>query len=191
MINYNGIELGPILKEDALLLQAIVSSTTPKTLVEFGHYWGESARKLLEVMDNESHLYSFDNTKNASVVDNRFTFYKLSQTDIDKTDIKDIDFVFLDASHDFKLNKETWLKLLPKLSENAIIAVHDTGTWYKGNVFEIPYGHDTDHGYLHCPGEVDFVNWIKENYPDYQQIHFHSTRQIRHGITLLQKYKGL
>lgn len=188
MKSYNGITLGPILPEDALLLQAIIKSTNPKVLVELGFFFGESARKILEVMDNDSHLYSFDNTKESNIKDSRFTFYKLSQTEIN---IKDIDFIFIDASHELKLNQETFNKLIPLLKDKAIIAVHDTGAWYNGNVFELNHGYNSANGWVHCPGEVEFVNWIKDIYPEFQQIHFHSSRQVRHGITLLQKYKRL
>lgn len=189
MINYNGITLGKILDEDALLLQAIIKMTSPKTLVEFGFLHGDSAKKMLEVMDNEAHLYSFDNTTNGKDLGSNFTFHKLSQTEIDKTDIKDIDFVFIDASHEIELNKETFKKLLPLLTEKAIIIIHDTGSWCDGNVWELERGRlNPDGSWTHCPDEVDFVNWIKENYPEWQQIHLHSKRQLRHGMTLLQKY---
>lgn len=180
-------ELGPILPEDGLLLTAIIKMTTPKTLVEFGHYWGASARVILEAMDDQAVLHSYDNTKLAAVIDPRFTFHHQSQTEIDG--ISDIDFVFLDASHELELNKETFIKLLPNLSEKAIIAVHDTGSWVGGNVFGVDRGVlNKDGTYTHCPEEVAFVDWIKTEHPDFQQIHFHSHRAIRYGITLLQKY---
>lgn len=187
MKDYNGQSLGPLMPEDALLLQAVIKMTTPKVLVELGHFWGESARKIIEVM-GDAHLYSYDNTKDSSIDDPRFTFYKKSQEEVD---VPNIDFIFIDASHDIELNKQTFIKLLPLLTDEAIIAVHDTGTWCKGNVFEIEYGHDSPNGYVHCPDELKFVDWIKENYPDFQQIHFHSSREVRHGMTLLQKYTKL
>lgn len=189
MITWKGITLGRLLDEDAEFLRAIIKMTTPKTVVEFGYLHGDSARIMLGAMDSEARLYSFDNTTNGADPDPRFTFYKLSQTDIDQTDIKDIDFVFLDASHELELNKITFEKLLPIMSKNGIIAVHDTGSWALGNVWEFERGKlNKDGSWMHCPDEVDFVNWIKKEYPEYQQIHFHSSRDVRHGITLLQRY---
>ena len=142
--------------------------------------------------DTEAHLHSFDNTTNGKDLGSNFTFHKLSQTDFNKTDIKDVDFVFIDASHDLELNKETFKQLIPLLTNKAIIAVHDTGTWCDGNVFEFELGEMKKDGtYAHCPDEIDFVNWLRKEYPEWQQIHFHSSRKIRHGITLLQKYTKL
>lgn len=185
-------QLGPVLDEDGLLLQAIIKMTTPKVVVEFGHFWGKSAKLMLEAMDQDSELYSFDNTKDGSVEDTRFHFYKKSQDEFDQVGLKNVDFVFLDASHYLDLNIKTFEQLVPVLSEKAIIAVHDTGTWIGGNVFDAERGHANDKGeWVHCPEELAFVNWIKETYPDFQQIHLHSSRSVRHGITILQKYTKL
>lgn len=189
-MNYNGIELGPIMKEDALLLQAIIKLTNPRKILELGFFYGESAKKMLEVMDGDSKLISFDNTKNGNIDDPRFIFYRKSQEELDG--IYDIDFCFIDASHEIKLNKKTFEKLKDIMTDGGIIAVHDTGAWLGGNVFEIKKGKLDDNGnWVHCPDEQEFVNWIKETYPEWQQIHFHSKRQVRHGMTLLQKYKKL
>lgn len=177
-------QLGPILDQDASLLDAIIKMTDPKLVIEFGYFWGKSASVMLNAMSSDARLISYDNTKNPSVADTRFEFKRLSQEEFEPVD--GVDFVFLDASHDFELNKITFEKLLPCLSHRAIIAVHDTGTW-PGNVFNAQAGYDLDDNeYIHCPGERIFVNWISENYPDFQQIHLHSFPKIGHGITLLQ-----
>ncbi len=188
--NYFGdIELGPLLDEDALLLQAVIRMTNPKIVVEIGHFWGKSAMKMLEVMDHDSELHSYDNTKQPVFADQRFHFYRKSQEEVD---VRNIDFAFLDASHDLSLNQQTFIKMLPDLTEKAIIAVHDTGTWIGGNVFNAEFGHMNEKKeWVHCPDELTFVNWIKEAYPEFQQIHFHSNRAVRHGITLLQRYVKL
>lgn len=188
--HYNDIVLGPLLEEDAQFLKAIIKMCTPKVLVEFGYFWGHSAKAMLEAMDADAELHSFDNTKNPVLPDPRFHFYCKSQEEVEG--IENIDFVFLDASHDLELNKKTFEKLVPYLSPKAIIAVHDTGTWVGGNVFNADLGRKNEKGeWVHCPDELTFVDWVKENHPDFQQIHFHSHRQVRHGITLLQKYVKL
>lgn len=189
MIPYKGIVLGRLLEEDAGFLQSIIKMTTPKTLVEFGFLYGDSAKAMLEAMDDQAHLHSFDPTVEGKDLGGRFTFYPISQTEFDQIPLENIDFVFLDASHELELNKITFKKLLPKLSDYAIIAIHDTGSWSEGNVWEFEKGKlQADGSWLHCPEEAEFVNWVKEQYPEWQQIHFHSKRQVRHGITLLQKY---
>lgn len=182
--------LGPLLVEDAEFLQAIIKMTNPKKVVEFGYFLGHSARAMLEVLAEDAELHSFDNTKNPVMDDPRFHFYHKSQEEIDGID--DIDFVFLDASHYLDLNQQTFEKIKDCMTEKGIIVVHDTGTWIGGNVFNVERGHENAKGeWVHCPEEIKFVNWIKEKYPEWQQIHFHSSRQIRHGITLLQKAVNL
>lgn len=184
---YNGMELGPILPSDARVLEAIIMATNPKVVIEFGHFWGTSARVMLRAMDHDAELHSFDNTKDGKIDDPRFHFYRQSQETI--SGIDNIDFVFLDASHDLELNKATFQALQGHLSGKAIIAVHDTGTWVGGNVFNCDFGKpDAKGNWIHNQGELDFVNWLKESHPDWQQIHLHSSRQVRHGITLLQRY---
>lgn len=184
------IELGPILEEDGRVLQAIISATTPKVLVELGHCWGASARAMLAVMDSDAVLHSYDNTKDSSINDDpRFVFHRQSQEEVD---VKNIDFVFLDASHELALNQETFINLLPNLNLKAIIAVHDTGIWIKGHGLNPGRGHELPDGrFVHCPDEIEFVNWINKIYPEFQQIHLHSNFALRHGITLLQQYTKL
>jgi len=188
--HYNGIDLGPLLNEDALLLQALIKMTTPRIVVEFGYLWGDSSTAMLEVMSPDAMLHSFDNSKNPIIEDSRFCFHRKSQEEIDG--IENIDFVFLDASHEFELDKLTFLRIKECLSEKAIIAVHDTGTWVGGNVFNAEVGEMNALGqWVHRPDEVRFVDWIKKEYPEFQQIHLHSSRELRHGMTLLQRYKKL
>lgn len=189
MITYKGIELGPLLEDDKKLLQAIILMNDPKNVVEFGFLRGHSTRVMLEVMSPDSKLTSYDNTEVSNIPeDSRFELKRIGQEDFDGG--KDIDFVFLDASHYFDLNKITFKKLLPCLTENCIIAVHDTGKWFE-NVFKFERGHEFEGGWLHCPEEREFVNWIREEYPDWQQIHFNTQSKISHGMTLLQKYHKL
>lgn len=176
------MELGPIQNEDVLLLQAVIKMTCPLNLVELGYLNGYSTNKILEAMLPEAHLTSYDCTVTGSnITDTRFTFKNKSQTEVEENDI---DFIFFDASHDLEINKETWKNL--HLTDNCIIAIHDTGLWDK--MLMDTGGHWIGEGYAHRPGEREFVNWLKETYPEYQVINFHTLRQTRHGITLIQKY---
>lgn len=186
MKEYNGLSLGPLMPEDAEFLKAIIKMTTPKVLIEFGHFWGESARAMMEAMDGDAVLHSYDNAHEPSVEQSeRFIYHRASQETVEG--IENIDFVFLDASHDFQLNMSTFERLRDHLSDKAIIAVHDTGTWCKGNVFEFDQGHSNPDGsYTHCPDEIKFVNHLASYEPQLQIIHFHSRHSVRHGITLLQ-----
>jgi cephalosporin hydroxylase len=192
-------EIGPIQKDEALFLYAIVKTVDPKTIVEFGFYQGHSAMNFLKAMSFDARLYSYDISEASMKVarkihDKRFKFIFKSQTEFAPSDVDNrmIDLAFFDAAHDFQLNVATFEKLKGSLSARALIVVHDTGVWYgdlKG--LKTPQGHflngSASSGYIHQPGERAFVNYIKENWKDFDQIHLHSTSKFRHGMTVLQR----
>ena len=41
------------------------------------------------------------------------------------------------------------------------------------------------------PGERAFIDWIVAAHPGFAAIHFHSTRTLRHGFTLIQRQRPL
>jgi hypothetical protein len=78
------------------------------------------------------------------------------------------------------------------MDERALLAVHDTGTVRREF---IPPGHEAydatdqwigDAEFEPQPDERAFVNWILEEHPEFAQIHLHSSRTPRWGLTLLQ-----
>ena len=190
---------GPIQRDEALLLYAIVKTVDPKTIVEFGFLWGHSAINFLGAMSPSARLYSYD-VSGASLRiadklrDSRFRFILKSQVDFELSDVDErlIDLVFFDGSHDFKLNVETFARVKSCLNEKALIVVHDTGAWH-GNLkgLQTPEGYflggTTGGGYIHRPDERRFVNHIRETTPDFDQIHLHSASRFRHGLTILQR----
>lgn len=179
------MELGKIQKEDELLIQAIIKMTCPLKLVELGYLNGYSTGIILDSMRPDARLISYDNTTQSKTNDPRFTFKHLSQEDYEE---ENVDLIFFDASHDFELNKNTFNKVYPTLNEGAIVIVHDTGLWDK-MVLDTG-GKWIGKGYAHRLGERLFVNWIHDN-SGMQTIHFHTLKETRHGITILQKYKEL
>lgn len=191
--------VGPIQRDEALLLYALVKTVDPKTIVEFGFLAGHSSRNFLKAMSSDARLYSYD-ISDASMQlatttkDERFRFIFKSQADFEWPDVDNrlIDLVFFDASHDFHLNVATFEKVTRCLSERALIIVHDTGVWYGGpEGLRTPDGHFEDGsigtGYIHQPGERKFVNYIRANVGGFDQIHLHSTSRFRHGLTVLQR----
>ena len=193
---------GPIQKDEALFLYALVKTVDPQTIVEFGFLVGDSAINFIKAMSPDAKLYSYDISNTSMqhakrIYDKRFKFILKSQTDFESLDIDNrlVDLVFFDASHDFNLNVAAFERLRGSLSERALIVVHDTGAWYgdlKG--FKTPEGFflggSTCGGYVHRPDERRFVNHIKANMKDFDQIHIHSTSKFRHGLTILQKNAG-
>lgn len=99
---------GPLQNDEALLLFAIITVATPKTLVEFGFYAGDSARNALHAMAPDARLYSYDpydaygNGKKYMDADKRFKFYQRPGEQFTPADIdnRPIDMVFIDANHD-------------------------------------------------------------------------------------------
>ena len=125
------------------------------------------------------------------IKDRRFKFLLKRQEDFHPSDIDylPIDILFIDASHDVICDIALFEKINNSLSENALIIIHDTGTWNKKlipkdyvpwvehmNKIRESYGdaHINEEEFAHQPDERRFVNYLKVAYPDLEQIHFHS-----------------
>lgn len=181
--------LGPLQSADAETIKALIKMIDAKVVVEFGYLFGDSAKTILEALGEDGKLFSYDiEARHIKTHDSRFTFVHKSQANFESIGDK-IDFVFFDASHDLELNKITFEKILPELSDKAIIAVHDTGTW--PYIVEDTGGYEINGEYLHRPDERKFVNWIRDTYPDFDQLHFHTLSKVRHGLTIIKKYQRL
>jgi hypothetical protein len=200
--------LGPVQRDEAITLFGIIRTIRPKVILEFGFFHGHSAFNFLSALDNDGFLYSYDisdesnkRAKTEFSCFKNFKFIHKSQTDFDHSDIAHnaIDFVFFDAAHDLQLNIETFNKVLPHITDNCIIAIHDTGLWFKSYFEQAhitwsqnhPADWVTDSLFAHQPDERRFVNWITSEYPQYQAIHLHSSHTLRHGLTIIQKREQL
>jgi predicted O-methyltransferase YrrM len=192
---------GPVQRNEALFLHSLVRVVRPRTIVEIGFLRGHSAFNFLRALDADGRLYSFDidpaceaRAREMFEHDPRFVFRVRSQDALTTEDIdgRQADFVFLDASHELNLNQATFEGLLPLMASGAILAIHDTGTIPRAH---LPPGHwwlETSEGWIGeerevMPGERAFVNWLLEEHPEFSQVHLHSRRVLRCGITLLQR----
>ncbi len=199
---------GPLQRDEALLMHALVRVLRPKVVVEFGFLAGHSAMNFLTAVPSSTRFYSFDIDPACATTARRFfgnrpnfRFICKSQTEITAADVDGgpIDFCFLDASHDLELNRATFERLLPLLSSDAVVVVHDTGTWKPQHMrpvhrelAEAEPGWWVDHDeYAHQPEERQFVNWIRETHPEFAQLHLHTHATVRHGITMLQRSRAL
>jgi predicted O-methyltransferase YrrM len=196
---------GPIQREEALLLHALVRDLRPATVVELGFLFGHSAFNFLRALDADARIYSFDidpasafHARLRCQHDPRFVFRNRGQEQIraDDVDGRPIDFVFIDGAHDLAINERTFERLLPLLSPLAVIAIHDTG----GIPRTLTRPDDptlrmterwVDDEFEHQPDERAFANWLRTNHGEFSQIHLHSKRAFRHGITLLQRSTSL
>jgi hypothetical protein len=78
------------------------------------------------------------------------------------------------------------------MSSDAVLAVHDTGTVPRELFPPWHWLLRTEENwvggeYEGQPGERAFVNWVLDEHRGFAQIHLHSRRTIRCGITLLQR----
>jgi predicted O-methyltransferase YrrM len=192
---------GPVPRDEALILHALLRVLRPETAVEIGFLKGDTAFNLLRALDEDARLYSFDIDPACAEVaqrrfghDARFTYRTRAQEHLQPADLdgRVADFVFLDGAHDLALNQRAFERLLPLMAPTAILAVHDTGAI--PGAF-IPDGHVARHltdqwvddEFEHQPDERAFVNWLLEHHSEFSQIHVHSRRVVRHGLTLLQR----
>ncbi len=200
--------IGPLQRDEAIALFGIIRTLRPKTVVEFGFFHGHSAFNFLQALPDDAKLFSYDidpesirRAEKEFTFDRRFHFIGKSQTEFDPADIdqQEIDFVFFDAAHELELNIETFRRIVPHLAPEAMVAVHDTGLWHKSHfapiheTFTREYPGVWKHGdlYAHQPGERAFIDWIVAEYPGFSAIHFHSTRTLRHGFSILQQTRLL
>ena len=209
---------GPLQRDEALLLFGLTKVLRPQVIVEFGFHYGHSAFNFLQAAPRNCKLYSYDIDDTAEQIsrDRRFQrfqnfhFIRKSQTEFSAADIgnQKIDLCFLDASHDFELNQVTFKKLESSLSDGAIIAVHDTGTWvkqflgpaHKHTATAMPQWWINEVEFQPCPGEREFVNWILTSCPGFCEIHLHTisswlhgsmTSFVMHGMHQVIRTKGL
>ena len=196
---------GPIQGDEALFLYSLVRVIRPQTVLEIGFLKGDSAFNFLQALDRDARLYSVDikpqRESRASELfghDSRFAFRSVSQDRIGRehTDGRPADLVFLDASHDLALNQATFERLLDVMAPDAVLAVHDTGSVPRSLVPEGHWWLQTDEGWVGderevLPDERAFVNWVREQHPEFSEIHLHSRRTLRLGMTLFQRSQPL
>ncbi|MBX3425607.1 MAG: class I SAM-dependent methyltransferase [Pirellulales bacterium] len=204
----NDASMGPLQRDEALLMLALAKTLAPRTVVEFGFFQGHSAFNFLQGLDEDALLVSFDvsdvsarHARRAFSQRANFRFVQKSQTDFAPADVdgRPVELVFLDAAHELDLNQATWRRLLPALAPEAIVAIHDTGLWAREHFLPVhrefaatrPEAWLDAERFAHQPGEREFVNWILDEFPEFSVIHLHSTRRLRHGLTLLQRRRSL
>jgi len=202
---FSEIADGPVQRDEALLLHGLIRVVRPRTIVEVGFLRGRSALNFLSALDEDGRLYSFDidpaceaRAREAFGSDPRFTFRTRSQADLAPEDIDGrlANFVFLDASHDLALNRATFERLVPLMAPDAILAIHDTGTIPRELLPARHWWLETTAGWIGNEREVEpderaFVNWLLEDHPEFSQIHLHSGRTLRCGLTFVQRRVSL
>jgi predicted O-methyltransferase YrrM len=202
---YDEIVVGPVQRDEALLLHALVRMVRPRTVVEIGFYHGWSAYNFLAALDDDARLYSFDvDPLCDQVAERRFAgeprlvYRRRAQEELtpDDVDGREVDLLFVDGAHELELNQAAFERLLPALAPDAIVGIHDTGTVPRrftpdSRMAELPPERWVGDAYEHQPDERAFVNWLRDAHPDFAQLHLHTHRVPRSGITLLQRSERL
>jgi predicted O-methyltransferase YrrM len=201
--------IGPVQRDEAFALFGVLRAVRPQTVVEFGFDDGRSAFNALRALDATARLYAYDVGDHAADAaralfahEPLLTFLRKSQADFEPADVdhRPVEFVLLDASHDFALNRETLRRLVPALAPGAIVAIHDTGTVHRSAdpASRFPAAANraspqwiTPDEFEQHPGERATVNWLRAEYPDFSCVHLHTHRVPRWGLTLLQRGSSL
>jgi predicted O-methyltransferase YrrM len=158
-------------KEEAGVLFSITKMINPKVIVEFGVLTGLTSANFLNALDRDASLYSYDLDRrdelNLIIKDRRYHFFQKDQRNFDRKDIdfKKIDLAYIDASHDFEANVETYLAIAPSLSEKSLIVTHDTSAFYG------------------VPGEIQFASWLSKKH---SRIDFHCDAKQKFGLSVFQ-----
>lgn len=134
---------GPTPIDDLGILYAAIKELKPKTLVEVGFWAGDGTRALLSAADAGATVHSFDPTPHpgeadklmaeASTLGRNFVFHEKAGEEITSEDFSGdkVGFAFIDTGHMPNMTKNCFEKLLPVLTDDAIVAIHDTGVWGK------------------------------------------------------------
>jgi predicted O-methyltransferase YrrM len=199
---------GALQKDDALLLYGLIKMIRPKLVVEFGFGKGYSSLNFLNAIDRDARVISFDILESCEQIarksmpdSGRYRFIRKSALEITAADLghEKADLVYWDAIYDPVINLQVFMVLKPLLSENAILALHDTGAWKKKYMGKSHFRYAEAHKdswlneetFQQQKGQRQFVNVLMDKYPEYQVIHLHSTRLLRCGISLLQTRNNL
>ena len=202
---------GPIQRDEAVFLFGMVRVIRPSTIVEFGLQTGLSAYNFCLAKDEDCFYFGLD--KEQFCVDSASKLCKnLKNCFFIKDDCVNfnsemiqgrfIDLFFLDCSHIFELNKKCLQKVIPLLSKNGIVIIHDTGYYTTEGFEKSPESYRKKNEKLGdnirksgkvavIKSEQKTVNWFMDEYAEFSVMHFHSDKVMRNGMTLMQKTSKL
>jgi len=186
--------LGPIQDDEALFLYSIIRGMRLKTVLEVGFGDGYSAKNFLKAVDGNGLVISIEIGNIYKIQENHIPICKDASL-IERKDlpIDKLDFIFFDCHHyDAQMILFNRLKDFDIITDDTILALHDTNTWPKN----YRYGYDTDQGWVHQPAERKMVNYFCDI--GYSPFCLHTRPEVhnedfpfRHGVTVMKKFKTL
>ena len=193
--NENQEVLGPIQDDEALFLYALIRVMKLRNIVEIGGLGGYSALNFCKAVGNDGKVISIDINKTPVMAVNHFSIQKdVMMVEVEDIGLKKIDLLFFDC-HNYEAQMAFYNKMKKHniVSEETIIALHDTGTHYRKVV---GWSYETPQGYVHVKAERKMVNKFVEM--GYSAFCGHASVEcqkqanfFRHGITVLSKFKKL
>ena len=212
MDHQHAIVCGPVQDDEALLLFGLLKTLRPQYVLEIGVHAGVSTKVIAEALAGHDGgtLYAVDLRIRNNVRRNLAPFgsgVKLLERNMltltaEHLDNKTFDFIFLDASHIYHHYVALFPFLQSILSPNGFIMTHDTGLHVNSShLQEICGGFMTAKG-CYCDGvglcgfphrkdNRRFSNWVLAGFPDWQVVHLHTFRRIRHGLTMMTRKRKL
>lgn len=188
--DYDDRAIGPLGLHDAHLLDAICRYVRPRTYLEYGGLLGHSLAVaaphcgiVVSVDDNAGTALWDKATRagNARVVKGDMAVY-----DPVADGLRDVDLVFVDASHLFTDCMAAYERFAPVLSPRALILVHDTGDWPPPGTPLPPQWEAWKHHRAHFLGhDRAFVRALREF--GWADVTFGTPDHLRHGITVLSR----
>jgi predicted O-methyltransferase YrrM len=187
---------GPIQDDEALFLYSIIRGCRLKRILEIGGLSGYSAKNFLEALkyDNNGIVYTCDLNPVPVLANNHKVIIKNAlDLQLGELDNQPIDLVFFDC-HDM-IQMDIYHKFVNAniITDNTIIALHDTNLHYPGYQRFGNYIAEED-GYAHQPVEREMTNIFKNLGYDIFSILTDRSKHspefpFRHGITVCKRFK--
>mmetsp|Transcript_20912 Transcript_20912/g.45729 ORF Transcript_20912/g.45729 Transcript_20912/m.45729 type:complete len:280 (-) Transcript_20912:55-894(-) len=208
---YGHYVCGPLQDDEAQFLFGLVRTLRPSYVLEIGVLHGASSAVIAEALGPEGKLIAMDLGFHPTTREKLEAYpnVQLMEKDMMKLTREDLhnitfDMIFLDASHMFDHYTRLFPFLTSIITPQGILLTHDTGLHVHAEGLKYICGgfmmkegcvcEDGDPhlcGYPHRLENRQFVNWVLENNPDWQVVHLHSFKVVRHGLTLMTRKRKL
>lgn len=187
--------MGPIQDDEALLLFSLIRTMRISNVLEVGGLGGYSALNFSRAVGATGKVVTIDLYPVVKVAENHHTIVcNCKNFDPDSIDLNEIGLVFFDAhDYDAQMTLYSNLVLKNKITQNTILALHDTNTHDQKYT---PSSYRTDQGFVHQEVERLMVNRFVDM--GYHAFCAHTTPisemgvlKYRHGLTILNKFNRL
>ena len=130
-----------------LHLQNLLRATKPKHVLECGALDGENTANLLSLMPEIGYKLTVlsDDLDLMATNENVTCIQGVSYLEFPKLQDASIDFCIIDTDHNYWTLQKELLALHPKLTDNALIVIHDVETFYYDTGLAEDYGNGVEY----------------------------------------------